>query len=393
VPPEPQPIESATGANYIEDKSGNWRVVGDPDGGDQNQTWTLRIFTPEPLVDESLLVDEDGGIANVMVLYEPELIFGGDKGSRSVSMVLHPDHNQTSEHEKEATITIENGRFSPRVTAQWNHRVVVANRDSVPFRVKVTRHGNQLVDNHFSLGPLRRNWPRMSDHTEPIPVSCVDRPWMKAYVLVRNNPYFAVTAADGTFEIKNLPAGKRKFRVWHERTGWLDAGQLDEGYLEVDLIGSITQLPTFQISAETFEPAFPAEEAETNVPEENEAASVSPAKGGPLVTGNLTLYYDFEHTASPSPVVNEIVTNWLNRQPIPIATLELELDVNNFPEGKTLNSEDVPIPRRGLSQQTITLIRSGTKFFKNIDREDRMPGPSVRIEHQNTEAFNGRETR
>ena len=41
---------------------------------------------------------------------------------------------------------------------------------------------------------------------------------MTSYWLVLDNPYFAVTDADGNFEIKNAPAGTQKVAVWQEAT-------------------------------------------------------------------------------------------------------------------------------------------------------------------------------
>ncbi len=40
---------------------------------------------------------------------------------------------------------------------------------------------------------------------------------MVGYLLPRENAYFAVSAADGSFEIANLPAGEQlDVQVWHE---------------------------------------------------------------------------------------------------------------------------------------------------------------------------------
>ena len=50
----------------------------------------------------------------------------------------------------------------------------------------------------------------------PAEVTCDIHPWMKAWWMVLDNPYFAVTDAKGNFEIKNVPAGTQKVVVWQE---------------------------------------------------------------------------------------------------------------------------------------------------------------------------------
>lgn len=64
---------------------------------------------------------------------------------------------------------------------------------------------------------------------EPISVGCDIHPWMKAYHLPIDHPYVALSGEDGTFEIKDLPAGKHEFKVWHE------AGKLLEKSLVVTI--------------------------------------------------------------------------------------------------------------------------------------------------------------
>jgi hypothetical protein len=51
---------------------------------------------------------------------------------------------------------------------------------------------------------------------EPLSVVCDIHPWMSAYHLPLDHPFGAISAADGAFEIKDLPAGKHEFKVWHE---------------------------------------------------------------------------------------------------------------------------------------------------------------------------------
>ena len=52
---------------------------------------------------------------------------------------------------------------------------------------------------------------------QPFKVSCSIHGWMEAWMLVRPNPFFAVSGLDGNFEIAHLPAGvDLEFRVSHE---------------------------------------------------------------------------------------------------------------------------------------------------------------------------------
>jgi plastocyanin len=55
-----------------------------------------------------------------------------------------------------------------------------------------------------------------------IPVKCNVHPWMKSYIFVFKNPYYAVTSKDGSFEIKNLPPGTYTVEAWQEKYGTQD---------------------------------------------------------------------------------------------------------------------------------------------------------------------------
>jgi plastocyanin len=47
-----------------------------------------------------------------------------------------------------------------------------------------------------------------------IPIMCNQHPWMKAYVGVVSNPFYAVTGDDGTFTIQGLPPGTYTIEAW-----------------------------------------------------------------------------------------------------------------------------------------------------------------------------------
>jgi plastocyanin len=58
---------------------------------------------------------------------------------------------------------------------------------------------------------------------EIIKINCDLHSWMVGWVVVANNAYYAVTGADGQFTFDNLPPGKYRLKVWHERLGFAEA--------------------------------------------------------------------------------------------------------------------------------------------------------------------------
>ena len=72
---------------------------------------------------------------------------------------------------------------------------------------------------------------------------CDIHKWMDAVILIRDEPYAAITGDDGTFEIKNIPAGTWKFQFWHKRTGFmkkLDVPDYKVGKIKAEIEVTIT---------------------------------------------------------------------------------------------------------------------------------------------------------
>ncbi len=71
----------------------------------------------------------------------------------------------------------------------------------------------------FNLG----SWPKgiKKSYTFKKPcvavILCNVHPEMSAYVVAVETPYFAVTAKDGSYTIKNVPPGKYTLKIWHEK--------------------------------------------------------------------------------------------------------------------------------------------------------------------------------
>jgi plastocyanin len=53
----------------------------------------------------------------------------------------------------------------------------------------------------------------------PVRVECDAHSWMKAWIVVQDHPYYAVTDASGNFSLTNVPAGDYDLEVWQETLG------------------------------------------------------------------------------------------------------------------------------------------------------------------------------
>ncbi len=97
-----------------------------------------------------------------------------------------------------------------------NQPLEILNSD--PFFHNV--HSMPTKNQPFNQGmPLKMKVTKTLDTPEVIPVKCDIHRWMSSYIHVVENPFYAVSAADGSFAIKNLPAGAFTLEAWHEKLG------------------------------------------------------------------------------------------------------------------------------------------------------------------------------
>jgi len=112
-------------------------------------------------------------------------------------------------------------------------KLKVLNSDPVGHNTKIEATGKAMPsNNNIPAGDFSMYAPG-GEAQEPFNVGCSIHPWMSARLISRDSPYFAVTKADGSFEIKNVPAGvPLEFRVWQERAKFLQGEMKVNGNAE-----------------------------------------------------------------------------------------------------------------------------------------------------------------
>ena len=167
------------------------------------------------LVNEELLVSDDKGLANVVIFV------------RSKKVKVHPDLEDGSKAEA-TVLDNKDCRFEPHVGfVQTGQTLTIKNSDPVGHNSNIATMKN-APSNSLVPSDGKTDVTFGRDEAIPATVTCNIHPWMKAYLVIRPNPYGAVTGADGSFEIENLPVGEElEFQLWHEKGGYLDEFTLD----------------------------------------------------------------------------------------------------------------------------------------------------------------------
>lgn len=158
---------------------------------------------PEPgATSETLLVGTGNGLQNVFVYVKDGL------GARTYPVPAEP-----------VLLDQKGCRYIPHVFGiQVGQTLRVANSDTALHNVNSSPKENRGFNFGQPVGVPPAT--RVFDKPEVgVPFRCDVHNWMNAYAGVVPHPFFAVTNADGSFEIKGLPAGTFTIEAWHEQLG------------------------------------------------------------------------------------------------------------------------------------------------------------------------------
>ena len=154
----------------------------------------------EQVPDQSLLVGPDHAVKNVSVILD------GIRAGKPASTQLAVLDNKAC-------------AFVPRVqTLTVGQTLELRNSDPILHDAHALLPS---FDTLFNLGlPTWRQVRRVMQDTGRIVIDCnVLHTWMRAYLIVTEHPYTAVTNAAGRFSLDQVPVGDYTLRLWHERLG------------------------------------------------------------------------------------------------------------------------------------------------------------------------------
>jgi plastocyanin len=182
-------------------------------------------FAGEPVKGEPIAVRKNTDVCGDTKPFQA-LLVGPNKGVRNTVVYLEG----VERGRKPAEFELDNAKclFVPHVSAVMaGARVRIKNGDPVlhnthGFHDRVT-YFNVALPNKDQLVDITQRIKKPG----VIEVQCDAHTHMRAWIVVRDNPYFAVTDDEGRFRIGEIPAGRYRVVAWHE--GWVVTGKDKDG--------------------------------------------------------------------------------------------------------------------------------------------------------------------
>lgn len=155
-----------------------------------------------PMMSEDGRVNSDGSVPNAFVYIESA------EGKLSSTPPRNP-----------AVLTQKGCEYQPHVVGVMvGQPFEVINLDPTAHNIHVMPKNNPQWN--VSQLPGSSSVVRKFQHPEiMIPADCNIHPWMKAYIGVVDNRFYAVTGGDGKFDLKGVPPGEYTLAVWTATLG------------------------------------------------------------------------------------------------------------------------------------------------------------------------------
>lgn len=191
-----------------------YRESGVTDGGSVSGRIYFEGETPPA---ETVRPDRDADACGIRIPTE-EFVVGDSKGLANVVVQIEGISTGKPFDAVEAEIQQLECRYQPRVAViRPGQSLGIVNQDPILHNVHAYSGDSTL----FNLAQPFQGQVTTQTVTEEgiVRVKCDVHGWMEAWVVVLDNPYFAISNQAGNFTIDDVPPGQYSITMWHEVLG------------------------------------------------------------------------------------------------------------------------------------------------------------------------------
>jgi plastocyanin len=177
-------------------------------------------YAGDPPAPEKIDVTKDANICGADPKVSPSLVVGANKGIKDVvaSLPSIQKGKALGKPEKPPVLDQKSCEYHPYAQIiPVNTTLEITNSDDVLHNIKTS--GGSKTSFNIAQPKFKRKLTVEFKNPEIVQVECNVHGWMHAIIVVEDNPYDALTDANGSFKITDVPPGKYTVKVWHSKLG------------------------------------------------------------------------------------------------------------------------------------------------------------------------------
>lgn len=192
--------------------------------------FTTTVFAGGTIVGVASFVGENPGYPEVEINKDPEVCGTGSRPSEK--LILSAENKIKNVYIEVIGVTGEklavpsvNPVYPQAKCAFTDHLMVVPTGSTVDFPNKYDKvmhnlHSYSIKNRPFNKGvPFEGSISTTFDKPERVKITCDVHKWMTGFLIIRDDPYYAISDENGNYKIENVPAGTYKIVAWQESLG------------------------------------------------------------------------------------------------------------------------------------------------------------------------------
>ncbi len=189
-----------------------YEIISITDGG--SITGTVKYQGPSPTA-EVLSISKDQEVCGKTEKVSELLIVGANQGVQNAVVSLVNIKKGKRPVLKSVTLDQKDCRYNPHVLlVPAGVELAILNNDGILHNLRTHSQKNPPINQ--AQPKFKKVMKERFADPELIKITCDAHAWMAGWLVITEHPYYAVTDANGNFQLTDVPSGEYELQVWHE---------------------------------------------------------------------------------------------------------------------------------------------------------------------------------
>ena len=175
-------------------------------------------FSGNPPTPEKIATTKDQEVCGKTEKVNESILVGPNKGIQNVVVSITNIQKGKKMPETGAILDQKDCRYAPHVVlSPAGAELSIVNSDGILHNIHTYSTKNPSFNK--AQPKFKKEMKEKFDQPETVKLTCDAHGWMAGWLVVQDQPYYAVTDTNGAFKIADVPPGDYELKFWHEALG------------------------------------------------------------------------------------------------------------------------------------------------------------------------------